>query len=74
VFIAATRDAALRAYDVDTGRELWRGALPGPGRATPMTYSVGAGGSQYVVVAATSPSERGGTLVAFTGGAVPAAD
>lgn len=68
VFVAATRDAALRAYDVDTGRELWRGALPGPGRATPMTYSVGVRGPQYVVVASNSPNGRGGTLVAFAGG------
>jgi quinoprotein glucose dehydrogenase len=50
VFIAATVDQQLRAFDVDTGRELWRGALPAGGKATPMTYA--AGGRQYVAVAA----------------------
>jgi quinoprotein glucose dehydrogenase len=38
VFIAATLDRAIRAFDIDTGRELWRASLPAGGRATPMTY------------------------------------
>ena len=40
-FIGATMDHALRAFDVETGRELWKGTLPGGARATPMTYEVG---------------------------------
>jgi quinoprotein glucose dehydrogenase len=65
VFVGGTRDAALRAYDIENGRELWRGAIPGFGRATPMSYRARDGGPQYVVIAATPPSGHGGTLVAF---------
>jgi quinoprotein glucose dehydrogenase len=49
-FIAATLDRQLRAFDLDTGRELWRAPLPAGGKATPMTYMVA--GRQYVAIAA----------------------
>ncbi|MEP7324443.1 MAG: pyrroloquinoline quinone-dependent dehydrogenase [Gemmatimonadota bacterium] len=52
VFIAATIDRQFRAYDVETGRELWRTALPAGGKATPMTYRIGTPGRQYVVISA----------------------
>jgi quinoprotein glucose dehydrogenase len=52
VFIAGTVDPYLRAFDVDTGRELWKGELPASAHATPMTYRIGPAGRQYVVVAA----------------------
>jgi quinoprotein glucose dehydrogenase len=51
VFMAGTLDASIRAFDIETGRELWRGELPSSARATPMTYR-GADGRQYVTVAA----------------------
>lgn len=50
-FLSSTLDYYLRAYDVTTGEELWKGRLPAGGQATPMTYT-GADGRQYVVVAA----------------------
>ena len=50
VFIAGTFDQQLRAFDVETGTELWSAALPAGAHALPMTYT--AGGRQYVVVAA----------------------
>jgi quinoprotein glucose dehydrogenase len=50
VFIAATFDHRLHAFDSDTGKELWHGDLPAGGEATPMTYV--AGGRQFVVIAA----------------------
>jgi quinoprotein glucose dehydrogenase len=50
VFIAATMDAKLRAFDKTTGRLLWETALPAAGYATPSTFAVG--GKQYVVIAA----------------------
>jgi quinoprotein glucose dehydrogenase len=50
VFVAATQDARIRAFDKDTGRLLWEAPLPAPGYATPSTYMVG--GRQYLVVAA----------------------
>jgi quinoprotein glucose dehydrogenase len=67
VFIGAARDDFLRAYDAETGEELWRGALPAGGQATPMTYE--AGGRQYVVIAAGGHGGLGTTpgdyVVAF---------
>jgi quinoprotein glucose dehydrogenase len=50
VFIGAAMDDYLRAFDVDTGGELWRGRLPAGGQAIPMTYLHE--GVQYVVIAA----------------------
>ena len=51
VFVAGTAlDPYIRAFDTETGRELWKAQLAAPGHATPMTYQVG--GKQYVVIAA----------------------
>ena len=49
VFIAATSDEKIRAFDRKTGRMLWQAPLPAGGYATPATYL--AGGRQYVVIA-----------------------
>lgn len=49
VFIAASRDEHLRAFDRRTGKELWKFKLPAAGYATPSTYSVN--GRQFVVIA-----------------------
>ncbi|WP_211480971.1 outer membrane protein assembly factor BamB family protein [Arcticibacter eurypsychrophilus] len=50
VFIAATRDEKIRAFDSKTGKVLWEFQLPAGGYATPITYMVK--GKQYVVIAA----------------------
>jgi len=50
VAVGATLDRAFRAFDVETGKELWKASLPAGARATPMTYE--AGGRQFVVIAA----------------------
>ena len=65
VFIGAAMDHVLRAFDVETGRELWKGPLPGGARATPMTYE--AGGRQYVAVAVGGGEDwgKGDYVVAF---------
>jgi len=70
VFIAGTIDPYLRAFDSESGRELWKGQLPASGHATPMTYAVSATGKQYVVIAAgghpkISEEPVGDALVAF---------
>jgi len=52
VFIAAAMDHDLRAYDVESGRQLWAAALPASAQASPMTYRARPGGRQYVVIAA----------------------
>jgi quinoprotein glucose dehydrogenase len=51
VFIAATADRRIRAFDIETGRELWSAPLPATGKATPMTYR-GSDGRQYIAIAA----------------------
>jgi quinoprotein glucose dehydrogenase len=69
VFIGAAFDGNFRAFDVETGRELWRAPLPAPGEATPMTYRVRPEGKQFVVIAAGGhgklPIPLGDALVAF---------
>jgi glucose dehydrogenase len=52
VFIAATVERTIRAYDVSTGEQLWQARLPGGGQATPMTYRSARSGRQFVVIAA----------------------
>jgi quinoprotein glucose dehydrogenase len=67
VFIGAAMDNYLRAFDAATGKELWKGRLPGGGQATPMTYVWK--GRQYVVIAAGGHSKtdtkRGDKVVAY---------
>ena len=67
VFIGATLDKYLRAFDAKSGKEIWQGRLPAAGFATPMTYVYK--GTQYVVIAAGGHSrlgsEPGDTFVAF---------
>ncbi|MEQ8858000.1 MAG: pyrroloquinoline quinone-dependent dehydrogenase [Pseudomonadales bacterium] len=67
VFIGAATDNFLRAFDVETGAELWRGRLPAGGQATPMSYRLN--GRQYVVIAAGghggAGTDRGDYVVAF---------
>jgi quinoprotein glucose dehydrogenase len=54
-------DQYLRAFDIETGKELWKGELPAGGQATPMTYR-GKDGKQYVVIAAGGHGRLGTTL------------
>ena len=49
VFIAATRDEHIRAFDRRSGREMWKAKLPAAGYATPAVYSVN--GRQHLVIA-----------------------
>ncbi|HEX7060632.1 MAG TPA: PQQ-binding-like beta-propeller repeat protein, partial [Woeseiaceae bacterium] len=66
VFVAATFDDYLRAFDLASGDELWQGRLPAGGQATPMTYAQD--GRQYVVIAAggyKGDTTPGDYLVAF---------
>jgi quinoprotein glucose dehydrogenase len=51
VFTAGTLEAAIYAFDVQTGKQLWKGTLPTSARSTPMTY-LGRDGRQYVVISA----------------------
>jgi len=52
VFIGATNDSRFRAFDSDTGKELWVTRLPASAHATPMTFFGKKTGKQFVVIAA----------------------
>jgi quinoprotein glucose dehydrogenase len=68
VFTAAAMDGYLRAFDSETGKEIWKYQLPAGGQATPMTYSIGR--KQYVVIAAGGHgklgTKQGDYVIAFT--------
>jgi len=68
VFTSATIAPVLRAFDSETGKELWSYELPAGGQATPMTYTFN--GKQYLVIAAGGHgklgSKQGDYVIAFT--------
>jgi quinoprotein glucose dehydrogenase len=74
VFVGAAMDSYLRAFDIETGRELWKYKLPAGGQATPMTYRAGNTQRQYLVISAGGHgplgTPRGDYVIAF---ALPAA-
>ncbi len=66
IFIGATKDNYFRAFDKNTGKEVWKYKLPFAGMATPCTYE--AGGRQYIVIAAAGgkvTKQRGDAYIAF---------
>jgi quinoprotein glucose dehydrogenase len=67
VFIGATTDNYLRAFDTATGEKRWEMRLPAGAQATPMSYEVG--GRQFVIVAAGGHAKldttRGDYVLAF---------
>jgi len=66
LFIAATYDETLRAFDLKTGQVVWEAKLPAGGFATPITYQVN--GRQYVAIACGGNRyglKAGGSYVAF---------
>nr|WP_295933866.1 PQQ-binding-like beta-propeller repeat protein [uncultured Dyadobacter sp.] len=66
LFIAATYDEKLRAFDTATGKVVWEYKLPAGGFATPITYMVK--GKQYIAIAAGGTRyglKPGGTYMAF---------
>ena len=67
IFIASTMDERIRAFDRDTGEELWSSSLPAAGYATPSIYAVN--GKQYIVIAAGGgklKTKSGDSYVAFS--------
>lgn len=67
VFTAAAIDPHLRAFDADTGAEVWTVELPASAQSTPMTYE--AVGKQYIVICAGGhgkmKSKMGDSVVAY---------
>lgn len=70
VFIAATQDAEIRAFDSESGTQLWQDRLPAGGQATPMTYISPRTGKQYLVISAGGNrllgSKLGNFVVAYS--------
>ena len=72
IFIGGAGERTFRAYDIDSGDELWQHRLPFPANANPMSYTVTtpSGERQFVVVAAGGDARgiggAGDYLVAFT--------
>ncbi|WP_308823384.1 membrane-bound PQQ-dependent dehydrogenase, glucose/quinate/shikimate family [Sodalis praecaptivus] len=68
LFITATADNYIRAFDVTSGKPLWQDRLPAGGQSTPMTYEVN--GKQYVVTAAgghgSFGTKLGDYIIAYT--------
>jgi glucose dehydrogenase len=62
-------DSRFRAFDKDTGKELWATKLPTSAHATPMTFLGKKAGKQFVVIATGGGNEYdktfGDALVAF---------
>ena len=67
IFIAATADEKIRAFEKSSGRILWEHQLPAGGYATPSLYMVG--GRQYVAIAAggsgKNATKSGDSIIAF---------
>ncbi len=67
VFVGATTDRALRAFDAATGEELWKQRLPFTANATPLTYRLREDARQLLVIAAGGHgwSQPGDAVIAF---------
>jgi quinoprotein glucose dehydrogenase len=66
VFIAATKDGKIRAFNKRNGELLWEATLPVPAYATPAVYQLN--GKQYVVIACGGgklKTKSGDSYVAF---------
>jgi quinoprotein glucose dehydrogenase len=66
VFIAATRDSKIRAFNKRTGQLLWETDLPNAGFATPAVYEID--GKEYLVIACGGgklKTQSGDAYVAF---------
>jgi quinoprotein glucose dehydrogenase len=68
IFIGATLDPFIRAFETKSGRQLWEARLPTSARATPLVFTT-ASGREMVAIAAgghdTPLSKPGTTLVVF---------
>jgi quinoprotein glucose dehydrogenase len=67
IFVGATTDNYVRAFDTASGAELWKMRIPAGAQATPMSYEIG--GRQYIVIAAGGHAKldttRGDYVLAF---------
>ena len=70
VFIGATMDRRIRAFELATGDLLWSDRLPASAQSSPLTYRTRPGGRQYLVVTAGGhdgiKSALGDHVIAYT--------
>ncbi|WP_101756573.1 PQQ-binding-like beta-propeller repeat protein [Oceanicoccus sp. KOV_DT_Chl] len=69
VFIAATMDEKFRAFDIESGKQLWQATLPTAGMAVPMSYEYN--GKQYIAISAGGhsflyPQNPGDVLMVYS--------
>lgn len=69
LFIAATKDSKIRAFNKRTGELLWEADLPASGFATPSVYNVN--GKQYIVIACGGGKLRSKSSDAYVAFALP---
>jgi quinoprotein glucose dehydrogenase len=69
IFIAATSDAKIRAFNKKTGKLLWEADLPAAGFATPSIYEVN--GKEFLVIACGGGKLRKPTGDAYVAFALP---
>ena len=67
LFVGATADEKIRAFETHSGRLLWESQLPAGGYATPSVYMVN--GREYVVITAggggKNATKSGDSVIAF---------
>jgi len=67
IFIGASKDEYFRAFNKNTGEEVWKYKLPAGGYATPSSYEVD--GKQYIVIACGGGkmgTKSGDSYIAFS--------
>jgi glucose dehydrogenase len=62
LIFAATNDKKLRAYDEDTGKQLWETTLPAAAEGVPAIYEIG--GREYIAICASAGGGPG-SYIAF---------
>ncbi|WP_417361569.1 MULTISPECIES: membrane-bound PQQ-dependent dehydrogenase, glucose/quinate/shikimate family [Gammaproteobacteria] len=68
VFFAATQDFYLRAFDQQTGKEVWKARMPVGSQGTPISYTSPKDGKQYIVISAggaRGSDSRGDYVIAY---------
>lgn len=68
VFASGTKDSKIRAFNKNTGEELWSFTLPFIGSAPPSTYEIN--GKQYILIPATGSrhfkDKKGSSYISFS--------
>jgi quinate dehydrogenase (quinone) len=68
VFMAVSQEFYIRAFDVRTGKELWKGRLSVGAQATPMICVSPKGGRPFVVISAggnSATTTKGDYVMAY---------